>query len=376
MAVDILLFAAAIAVAVLAAILGNPRPVGRDGERLFKVLLSNLLGGALQETSGGEDEAAARALDARWERQVRELVPYHPAGREGWKKVKDPGAYRPPVPHLDGEEALLDALRKVPDARGRVRRMLVEDESGLQVLLDDPERLGEIFHPSTWLAPGLGWEAVSRWDREVVEAVLRQVGHVRVAVVHVEGEARAPGLVAAFGAILPTRGHPVAPDLDPAVLATALLSSLEAPQERLLLMVLGEVGPTVLECLVGAPELRDRLFAVLFMGSPVGGVPGLEGPLSVEARARWNEANFQQDPLDTELRRTTPYLFLPLLDLDAPVPGDGRAPWESQVLDQPPVPPSGRRPVQVVDLGPLTARAQIPPEPLARATLLLVLTLT
>jgi len=243
--------------------------------------------------------------------------------------------------------------------------MLVEDEAGLAALLEDPSAHGEDWDPTRWLAPGITWDAIAKAEPAVREAIRRRWDHVRVAVVsdptaQAEAEALAQGFREDLDVISIEAG------VSTEDLGKRVIEALPGGATRLLLVVVGDAGPLVLEALHGSVPLRDGTVGVVFVGCPVGGVatdppPGLDR----SARRSWNEKNFHQEPLDTELRRSTPYVFVPRLDLDAALPGDGRVAWEDQRLDEPGLPPSGRRPVQVVDLGPIVK--QTPLRQVARA---------
>lgn len=374
MTLDLVLFAVALLLVVAAAIVGRERPAARDPERLFKVVLATLLQ-ARVEAEGGGAEA--------WERAVRRLVPFHPAGREGWRKVQDPVACRIPVPAVPGELALMEGLRRAPTPRERVRWMLREDAAGLDALAADPSSLGRDGDPATWVGPGIGWEDLARWNQPVKDALVRRLAHVRIVVLHgSEDAARAEALRVDWASSGRTTDRCLGVDSLAEEAAQALVGQLleSAPEraDRLALLALGHAGPALLQALATSETLRDRTLVVGFLGCPLGGVAGEAPPgLDRESRTAWNEANFRHEVLDTEVRRETPYLFVPLLDVSADVPGDGRAAWADQRLDAPPVPPSGRCPVRPVDLGPLwTGEDAIPDDVLARGLLLVLLAMT
>jgi hypothetical protein len=137
---------------------------------------------------------------------------------------------------------------------------------------------------------------------------------------------------------------------------------------------MGDAGPLVLEMLRLGPALRDRTAALILDGCPLGGVP-VDPPcgLSVDERAAWAATHLSQEAFDTELKRSVPWLLVQRLVPGAVPAGDGRTPWTHQRVPEPLVPPSGRRPVAVMDLGPIPAGNAAPPPILLARALVLVL---
>lgn len=360
MLVEISLFAGALVLGTMAAVLGRRRPPSLDAERLFKLCQATLLWGHT-ERAGGDEKA--------WVTAVERGVLYHPAGRRGWEKLADPAAALP-VPALPGERALVDDLAKLEPGPARVARMFTS-EAAQEALLSDPATLGPEWAPAAWLGHGCTWEGLAAWNEPVRAALARRLGHLRVVLVAPEGEAAeeiAAALEGAAGArILRWEGQA------PEVLAEVLAAEVTDLSQRLALVAFGPAGPGLLAALEASPALRDQVASALFVGSPLAGVGG-EAPegLGVAAREAWLAEHFSQDSLDTELKRATPYAMLARLDRQVWPAGIEGAPWARQRLDEPTVPPSGRRPVAVLDLGAAPAAPDaMPAEVLGRSLLLL-----
>jgi hypothetical protein len=311
-------------------------------------------------------------------REVHAALLYHPAGRQGWAKLSDPAGLVLAVPSLPGERALVDELARLEPGRPRFERLFA-DEVGRAALLDDPRALGDQYDPGRWLGHGCDWESLARWAEPVRAAIARRLEHHHLVVLAGEDRAEAAAaLHQALGGEVSARllaSDGVACDDAPAAaLAASLRALTPRAADRLVLVVLGDVGPLLLAALVADPELRDRVVTLLFDGCPLGGVPD-DPPagLSRPEREAWLSEHFTQDALDTELRRCTPYCTIARLEPGASPPGDGRVPWSLQRLDEPAVPPSGRRPVAVVDLGAAHADRQLlAPVVQARSLLLLL----
>lgn len=96
-----------------------------------------------------------------------------------------------------------------------------------------------------------------------------------------------------------------------------LEAACDTPATRLVITVRGDADP-LLAALKAAPGLRDRVRALVFVGATV------------------NEPLAHVD-FDTEIARTTPWLVLRVAG--------------SPKIEEPPVPPTDRRAIGVVDLG-------------------------
>ncbi len=365
MILDLTLFGLAVLMAVLAVRADRPRPPALDPERLFKTVQASLLRNEVAR-EGGRAEA--------WTERVLASVLYHPAGREGWAKLEEPTSWVPPVPALPGERALLEDLSRLGPGLPRFGRLFGGDPVSRVALLDDPATLGPAWDPAGWLGPGCDWDAVATWSPPVRSALDLRLGHLRF--VLVDGGTDAAG---AFAEALseavgdPARVH-VLPATGPGDLGALARGLLHDASDRVVTIALGDAGPVVLDALRTDPVLRDHTAAVVLDGCPLGGVPEEPPPgLSVEDRAAWATAHLSQEAFDTELRRSVPWFLVQRLTPTATPPGDGRVPWALQRIAEPPIPPSGRRPVAVVDLGPVPAGAGAPPPSvLARAILLVI----
>jgi len=180
-----------------------------------------------------------------------------------------------------------------------------------------PAELEAVDDPRVRLGAACGWPEVAGWTEATRSAITRRTENVRL--VWFE-----PPPVAVEG--LETTV------LDAVDLA-ALGRLLTRPDTRVILAAHARAD-AVLRLLHEAQGLRDRLRAVLLVA------PTLD--------ASWLAPNFMHVAFDTELNRRVPYLTLRA--------GPDAA---AQRLPEPPTPPTGRRAIQVVDLGVL------PPDRLA-----------
>ncbi len=369
MLVELTLFLAALVLGLIAAVLGRPKPPALDAARLLAVCRSALIWGREEQ---GDDPVAA------WTEGVGASLIYHPAARQGWAKLDDPAAYEIPVPSLPGERSLVESLAGLEPGRARFDRMF-HDDGSKAALLDDPNTLGEDYDPGRWLGHGCDWEVLARWGEPAQAALARRLQHhhlVLLAASEQLSAARAllEGLAAdATASLLELEDTTPEPEAGQA-LAARLLEHAPGAADRLVHLVLGDAGPLLLEALARDPVLRDRTAVLIFDGCPLGGVESDPPPgLSAAERLAWTEEHFTHEALDTELRRSTPYCFLARLQPDAVPAGDGRTPWPAQRLQEPPVPPSNRRPVAVVDLGAAHAdRGRLEPAIQGRSLLLLL----
>ncbi len=368
MTFDLALFGLALLLGLAAAIIGRPRPPALDPERLLKLCQSALIWGETEAAQGSTED---------WTKAVARGVFYHPAGRLGWAKLADPQDLELPVPALPTERALLEDLARLEPGRARFRRLL-SDDAARSALLDDPRQLGPDFEPSRWLAPDCDWEALAGWAPPVAAALARRLQDHHLVVVAASDQRRqASQLERALAQQVSSCQVDLAEtsptDQATEALTGELLAILEQASERLLLVVLGDAGPLALAALAASEILRDRVMLVLFVGCPLAGVDH-QAPagLDPDSRRAWLADAFQQEALDTEIRRSTPYCFLARLDPSASPPGDERTSWEHQRLAEPEVPRSGRRPIATVDLGGMPADEQaLAPSVFARSLLLL-----
>jgi hypothetical protein len=321
-----------------------PRPPQLDPERLFKVTLATLLRGEVEQ-QGGDLSA--------WEARLR-AVPYHPAGRDAERRLADPTASPVPVPALPGERALLDRLAAQPDATARWDQMYRADAAALDALMSDPAELGPDYDPVGRFGPEATWDAVAAWAPAVQAGLTRRLSHVAWVEV-------GAGLGAAWSEALPAlRRHAIPAEADDIEALDALEAATPAPSDRLVLVSRGPGLMRLLRLLHGHPALRDRTLVVLSLGGPV-----TSGPDD----AAWVSAHFTHEQMEPELQRAIVYGFVTRVDPAAPL----AASWAAQRLDTPPIPASGRKTIEAVDLGPLDT-ASLPPLALARALCLWVAT--
>jgi len=292
-----------------------PRPPRLDWERLLKVSLSTVLRGALEaEDKDFED----------WQAAVSDLVPYHPAGRDPEAKLRQPDPAALPTPALDGERALVEALAALPDPPARWKRLYADPNQIELSLLIDPASLGDDYRAEAFFGADVSWEDVAAWSDAARAGLQRRLSHVIVA------------------------GGPLAVTLAEQAglrsLATLDEGALEAGRaqasDRLVLVLEGDAVLPALQRLHDDAQLRDWVLAVIAVGGDI---------CESEAAAAWVAAHFNHDELDTELNRSTPYAALPVVD-----PADlGAVDWSGQRWPVPPELPSGRAPIQAVDLGPV-----------------------
>lgn len=346
---------AAFGLAIWATLLSIPRPPRLAWERLFKVGLSVLLAGET-ERELGEGAAARKA----WEERVRRGVPWSPLARLAVEKLTDPRPELLPVPALEGERALVEALARLPDPAARYRHLYAEDERAMDELLGDPAQLGQDHDPAGLLGPGAGWDEVAAWS-EALQAVLAR----RLADVVFVLDGLPADLARELGAAVPglrTLVLPAPPD-DPTgpdaveALFQPVEAALTQDSDRVVLVASGASARRGLAALVEGGGLRDRCLAFLSLG----------GELQTAAARPWMAEHFDNEQLDTELKRSVPYFSVVEVDPARPLERD----WAEQRFPVPPPLPSGRAAVEVVDLGPLHLAA-LPPRVLARGLLLLL----
>ena len=254
---------AAGAVALAIAWMQWPRPPQLDGERWFKVMLATLLRGAV-EGSGGDAEV--------WEATVKRDVLYHPAGRLAERKVSNPSAVVLPGAALPGEQALIEALARIPEPSERWSR-LYGDDAALDALLDDPNALGSDYEPEVVLGPGASWNELAAWgagETTFREAVLRKLSARWVLV-----EGRPDRLVgpSVLDAIAHEVGDPVRVPFeggDPEVLAARIREVLSHVGLRIVLLAEEAGVARLLRALADAGDIRDQVVAVVSVGGVVG----------------------------------------------------------------------------------------------------------
>lgn len=320
-----------------------------DGERLFKISMATLLLGQVESRGG---------TAAEWEEQVKRWVPYHPAARLPEQKLSRPETFKPPGPALDGELGLVQHLAELGSVPARVRYMYEEAEAGLDARMADPTELGPDWDLSSFITRGITWESVAAWtaeDRRVPDAISAQL------------PARWFATPGAIGAALADEIGAVQ------VLAEDLIDAVEreAPgrHERLVIVACGDDAVHVLDRLVEAPGLRDRMLAFVAVGAPLWGREDGADEFAPGVRRDWMDAAFRHEVLDTEAMRMTPYCALQWLDPMAETPGAFGVGLQNARFG----PPKGHTDalrIESVDLGPVPVG--IDEHLLARALILTV----
>ncbi len=333
---------AALGLAAYATWLSLPRPPQLQWERLFKVGLSIIIAGDVEREHGAADSAA----QAIWRQRVLGVIPWHPAGRDADAKLRDPRPEEIGVPALEGERALVDALAALPDPPARYQRMYLEDERAAAELLGDPSELGPDHDPAVILGPDAGWDAVAAWSDGLQQVLARRLGDL-VFVADGLAPSLAEGLQSALpGLRLVSLDAPAGDTVEgPAIaeLVMAVDAALDADSDRVVFVGAGRAVQRDLAALADSGGLRDRTAAVVSLG----------GAIQVDGFQAWLHAHFTHDAMDTELRRSIP--FISVIDVDPAAPF-ARS-WQAQRFPTPPEIPQGRRPIDPVDLGPLQLAA-------------------
>ena len=327
MSLEIIIELAVLGMAITAAWLSLKPAPPLDWERLWKVALATVIRGEVEVADGGPDQW--------WERLS--VVPYHPAGRDAYAKLLSPQLEDIAVPALEGERQLVSRLMKVDTVSERADIMYREAEAASLALMGDPAELGPAYDPESALAPGVSWESIAAWDSTTQAAVARRLSDVVVAVVGRDTEALLQAV--------PQVEVVAIESVDEASFASALTAS----QKRLVVIAEGTKVRDLISLLRDAPGLRDRLLAVIILGTD----------LESDVPDSWIQTQFQHKDFDTELNRRT--LYMAVTD-----PGEGWKDASGQRFPEPPVPPSGWAPIEAVDLGPLPIAKQ-DPRLLARA---------
>lgn len=346
----------ALGVALVALRLSVPQTLERQWQRIFKVGLAVLIAGELEEGQSGD----SASLRPEWERRVLGVVHWNPISRGLDAKLLDPRVQDLPSPILPGEQALVQTLARLPGPVERFDFLMMRDERALNELLGDPDELGADHDPARVLGPGAGWSELSTWTPSMQQALSRRLADL-VLVLDGVDEAFRLALVEALPSL---RVLSLPPPLDPprseesvSALFSAVEEALTRSSDRVVLIAARAAGERTLGALIEGAGLRDRCLAVFLMGLP-SRQPGLAALLA---------SGFDNQQLDTEMKRSIPYFCL--ADVNPTSPLEPSA--SSQILPQPPPLTSGRAAVEVVDLGSVDLRA-LSPRILARGVLFLL----
>lgn len=321
-------------VALWAGWLHRPTPLTFDSGRWFATALATLLRGRT-EADGGDADA--------WAAAASRLIVWHPyaARPELLVGAADLGAFDGAGPI---QRALAAKLAALPDVPSRWRRLLDEDEAGLDARLGDPLDLGADQDPKR-IDASLSWDRMAAWgggDATVGEGFGARLGATWVVV-----QAAPEGRPDVLGALLREATAPsTAVACGPEGVAAALEAAVAAPHARLVIGFDGDAVGAVTRALVANPVARDRLLAVIAVGAKLQG-PELDDVLG---------ALFRHEVLDTEIRRETPYASLGWVDRGAVPPGVAGAPlgearWPAPGGDD------GLSAIAAVDLGALDVEA-------------------
>lgn len=347
---------------VALAVLQWPRPPALDGERWLKVSLATLLRGQVQAADGDVDA---------WEAAVRDFVPYHPAGRFPERKVSNPEAASLSEPALPGERALVEALAGVRGHEARWARLYDDDEAAIEARLGDPAELGAAYDPRTTLGPEATWDALAAWgggDPGFVTAVRRALPATWVLV---SGRADRLGGPSMLPSLAAEAGQVELLSFDAGELEERLHRL--AREGRVMVLVGEEAGiVALLDVLARNLAVRDATAAVLSIGGPIRGCADDEGPYSRAVRQDWMDAWFTVAALETEVVRLTPYFSLQWLDRAVWPPGVEGQPLELARFPVPDAKGATATTTEVVDLGVLPAREDLPVELVARALVTVV----
>lgn len=354
----------ALVVAMVAGWLHLPRPPQLEGERWFKVMLTTLLRGRIENEGGSVED---------WERQVVRFVPFHPAGRHPERKVGSPTAAAIDGAALSGEVGLVEALAKLPDAAARWAHLYDTDEVGLAARLEDPAELGADYDPAQALGPGAEWDDLAAWAHaEGFAEVLDR--HVSTRWVLVDGApSDAPDVLSALARVVGDRGVRVAwdgtrdPDAGAAAVVAACAAVAPERSDRLVLVGAGEGALLVTRALTVGPDHRDRMLGVVAIGGALGGFPDREGPYGQARVGDWMEAWFRHDKLDLEIARVRPWFSVQWLDREADPFGAFGLSLRAQRFPEPFDPNSADPSIDVVDLGVLPPDADLPVDLVAKA---------
>lgn len=326
-----------------AAWLSTPRAPMLDGERLLKVALSV---GIWAEEEEADPSASPAEVEGRWRTRLAESVPFHPAGR-GWRaKVARADPNEVGVPAVAGERALVEALAELPTAEARWDRMFGDQahatDPAVAEALGDPRTLGEAYDPRRLFGPDGGWEGVAEWSEAVQAGLQRRLAHVVVLEV---GLAPELSIARHVGGV---RSHRV--DHPGELTAEACVERLEAPSDRLLVVVAGPALLPWLRLLADAPLLVDRVVGVVACGGSV---------VADDKERQELSALLRSESLLPELQRQTPVAVVDDVDPTHPLAG-GSHDFVPD-LGEP-----ARVGVRWIDLGPLPV-ARLDPLPLGRA---------
>ena len=252
-------------------------------------------------------------------------VPYHPAGRdvERWLSQPDTTAIR--VPALDGERALVDALRLLGNPVERYRYAMHGEARALDALMGDPAWLGQEYDPVSVLGQGVTWDALANWSPMVVEALMRRFSHVIfVAMGSRDWQSLCP---------IPGIRLVCIEDSEVDDIESRLNDAIEQPSDRVVFCLSAATSDAVLKLMTERTAIRDRVVGVVALG--------------ISVRTEWANTGFTHQGMEPELQRTIP--FFSVVDVDPENPLEET--WDAQRFWEPSVSEGGRRAIEAIDLG-------------------------
>ena len=107
-----------------------------EWERLWKTILATCIRGQV-ERSGGDQ--------AIWWERLKG-VPFHPAGRLAYDKIRPTIPRDHSVPALPGEQALVESLAAIDEAVARADFMYRQSDAAQDALMSDPSCWGRPTH--------------------------------------------------------------------------------------------------------------------------------------------------------------------------------------------------------------------------------------
>jgi hypothetical protein len=333
---------AALVIALWAGWASLPTPPALDAERWFKVILATLLRGATEARDG---------TDADWERDVLAFVPFHPDGSRPEVKIEAPE--RVVLTGRPGERALVDELKALATAAERSQHLYRRSTAGRVERLSDPADLGPDYDLERWLGAGASWNQVADLGAgdgtAARDAAARAVPARWIVVGHSGAAPDVAGALVRRGAVR------VPPD---AALDVAVADHLTRPEERAVIVAFGGATGSVVAALADHAGLRDRVLAVVAIGSDLGGA-------DVAARIR-------DDVLDLEVRRRLHLFAVQWFEVDRGETVFDGVPLSRARFPEPGRVAGGAPVVDALDLGPLPPVASLPVDLVADALILLV----
>ena len=308
-----------------------PRPPELNWELYFKVVIASLIRGEVEAAEGTAED---------WLERGRALVWFHPGARDLESKLTEPDAYQVSTPAIEGERGLIEALRLLSTVQQRLERTFTSGHADA-VLYEDPALLGEEYDPRNSVGTEADWEAVAGCSPDLLTALRRRHEHLRWVVLggdqkHIE----------ALSELLGEDRVLVLSETESEAAETELESFLSQRSDRLVLLAVGKGAGLAVRMMHGSPGLRDRVLAVVGVGAFLGGDLG-----------GWMKDAFTHQAMDTEISRLTSWFRVSFVTPGVLPVGDEHCALADTRWPCPPVPQSGRKAIEVIDLGVLPGPA-------------------